>query len=279
MKFAVTATPGDPPFAPILYRGPAAASCAAASALGYDGIEWHLRHPCDVDAAALKHEMDRYGLGVPTIGTGLAAGQDGLTFADSDADVRRAAVERVREHLALAATLRSAVTIGLIWGRVGKAPLAQNERLDHALACLRACCEAAQAEGVTLLLEPLNRYESDYPQTLAQAAEIITLLGATNLRILADTFHMNIEEVDILGSLTAAAARLGHVHLADTNRQAPGHGHLDVGAVIGTLAQVDYGGWVAFEVLPLPSTKVAAADAIDRAHRTSTASAVPPAAR
>ncbi len=262
MKFALTATPGSPSYAPILWRGSLLEASAAAADLGYDGIEWHLRRAEDVDAALLAEHMQRSRLEVPAIGTSLAASLDGLSFADPDPDVRHQAVARVQGHIRLAARLRAAVIIGLLWGRVGQDPRIRRAREDPALACLRLCCATAQVEDVTLLLEPINRYESDYPQTLAQGIEIINKIGAPNLHLLANTFHMNIEEVDIAASLRQAGPWLGYVHLADSNRHAPGHGHMDIAGVITALQEIGYDGYVSFEVLPLPAAHQAARDAI-----------------
>jgi sugar phosphate isomerase/epimerase len=79
---------------------------------------------------------------------------------------------------------------------------------------------------------------------------------------LADTFHMNIEEAHITASLRTAGSELGHVHLADSNRQAPGYGHLDVHNVLGVLQEMGYRGYLSFEILPLPTFRQAAEDAI-----------------
>lgn len=262
MKIAITATPSASRFAPIVLRGDISAAFAVAAELGYDGVELHLRYAADVAAATVKQLMQRYSLAVPTLGTGMAAGEDGLTFANPDAAIRQRAVERIAQHIALAGQLGSAVTIGLIWGRVGSDAAQRSERMALATDCLAQCCRQAEKEGVTLFFEPLNRYESDYPQRLEQTASIICELGASNVRILADTFHMNIEEVDMAASLRRVAPLLGHVHLADSNRRAPGHGHSDLRALVQALRDVGFAGYLSFEVLALPSSLDAARDGI-----------------
>ncbi len=91
---------------------------------------------------------------------------------------------------------------------------------------------------------------------------VIREIGMSNLKLLADTFHMNIEEVDIAASLRRAAPALGHIHLADSNRQPPGYGHLDVRGVLQVLRDMDYQGYLSFEVLPLPNVRQATTDAV-----------------
>ena len=122
-------------------------------------------------------------------------------------------------------------------------------------------CGAAARSCVTVLLEPLNRYECDYLNRLEDGAAIAAEIGAPNLKLLADTFHMNIEEPDIAASLRAAGSLVGHVHLADSNREAPGHGHLDIAGVLDALHGIGYQGYLSLEVLPVPAPCRAIRDA------------------
>ncbi len=262
MKIAITATPSASNFAPIVLRGDVADAFALAAQLGYDGVELHLRYPSDVAAPTVKQLIQRYGLAVPTLGTGMAAGQDGLTFANPDAAIRQGAIARIGEHIALAAQIAFAVPLGRIWGRGETDPGQRKERTGYAMDGLEPCCRMAQRAGVTLLLEALNRYESDYPTTLDQVVAIIESLRAPNLRLLADTYHMNIEEADMAASLRRAGSRLGHIHLVDSNRQAPGHGHCDLSGVVQALHDIGYQGYLSFEVTPQPTPQQAAEDGI-----------------
>ena len=88
--------------------------------------------------------------------------------------------------------------------------------------------------------------------------------GAPHLGVLADTFHMNIEETTIEGALEAAAAgaRLWHIHMADSNRWAPGFGHLDFAQIVAALGRLGYGGFLSAEILPKPDPQEAARQTI-----------------
>jgi len=253
MKVALTAALAAPPSAPFLIRGDFAHAFRTASELGCDGVEIMLRRAEDTDPDELKVLMSRYSLGVPTLGTGMAAGMDRLTFTDPDPAVRSAAVDRVCGHVRLAAAIGSAVTIGLVRGKLAaRPPEQQRAARSDALHCLAQVCHAAAPLGVEIFLEPLNRYECDYINTLADGIAIAQQIGAPNLRLLADTFHMNMEEAGLESSLASASALLGHVHLADTNRQAPGRGHLDLPSILRTLHSFGYTRWFSLETLPLP---------------------------
>jgi len=262
LRISLTATPSQARFAPILVRDKVAKAFALANELGYDGVELHLRQPGDVDRAAVQSMMAQYGLGVPMIGTGMAAAEDGLTFTDPNETVRRRAVERMAGHIELAEALHATVAIGLIKGQLGRDPEERARKRAWMLTCIAQCCELAAAPGVDLVLEPINRYEVDNLHSVQQVLEVVQEVAQPNLKLLVDTFHMNIEEVDILASLRQAGSRIGHVHLVDSNRQAPGHGHLDVRGVLATLHDMGYPGYVSLEVLPLPTAQEAAADGI-----------------
>ena len=253
MKLVVTATPSEARFAPILLRGPISESFSLASQYGYDGIEVHLRDPHDVDWAEIVELARRYSMPVTTLGTGMAAGMDGLTFADARAEIRNRAIERVKEHIKLAARLGSAVTIGLLNGHLGNNVAEAAQRREYHFACLKECCNAAANAGVSLLLEPLNRYECDWLNTTDAALSVMEQLGAANLKYLADTYHMNIEEVDICASIHHAGNSLGYIHLVDSNRCGPGQGHLPFRDVLQALIDVGYDGYLSFECLPKPN--------------------------
>lgn len=263
MKLVLSWTPSAVPAAPFIFRGhPASQVLAIAAELGYDGVELHLRSPEDVDGVSLLREGNALGLKFPTIGTGLAAGLDGLTFASPDPAVRRRAVGRVKEHIELAAYLGSSVIIGSMSGRVGREEPGRTTLRAAALECVSELCTYAAGRGVTVLLEAINRYECDYLNKVQDVLDVIDERAVPNLQVLADTFHMNIEEVDIAAALASAGERLGHVHLADSNRQAAGHGHLAFAPVLRTLLDMNYQGYLSFEVFPLPTPEAAAADAI-----------------
>jgi len=262
MKFSLSTAVSRVSSGPILLGGPAHEVFPLVAELGYDGLELHLLHPNQVNRDEVRKLMSQYSLAVTTIGTGMAAGMEGLTFADPDLEVRRQAVMRVKEQIELALFLGSAVIIGLVMGRLGNDSADRPNRYDAAVGCLDECCKVAAQRAVTVLLEPLNRYESDYVNTVDDVLKIIRHIGLPNVKLLADTFHMNIEEANLAASLKRVSPNLGFVHLADSNRQAPGHGHLDIRGVLGALRDMGYQEYLSFEIFPLPTPRQAAEDAI-----------------
>jgi sugar phosphate isomerase/epimerase len=126
-------------------------------------------------------------------------------------------------------------------------PRSQDEDREVLIEALTALGEVATRAGTRILLEPLNRYEDHMVNTVAQAAELAAATGLSSVQVGADTYHMNIEEVDPLAALRTHAARIGHVQLSDSNRLEPGAGHLDWAALLGCLDEIGFGGVLAFE--------------------------------
>lgn len=259
MKLAISATPQRANFAPILLQGDIGESFAKAAGYGYEGIELHLRDPHDVDWDKILEMVGQYSLAVTAIGTGAGARVDGLTFTDPDAAVRKRAIERVAEHIKLAKLLGASIIIGSMNGNIGGNQSLKECHLD----CVKQCCELGSKAEVVILIEPLNRYESDWLNNTEDTLEIIAKTGYSNIKYLADTFHMNIEEASITGSLKKAGENLGYVHLVDSNRQIPGNGHILFDQVLKTLTEMSFEGPISFECLPAPDCETASAGAIE----------------
>jgi sugar phosphate isomerase/epimerase len=244
-------------FDAVAVRGGWEAAVTRLAELGFDGVELAIRDPAALDAGRVEAIVQGAGLTVPAIGTGQAFLRDGLSLSSPDPAVRQAAAARLVSHVRLAARLRSLVIVGLIRGRTDGGREGTARRFLGALAPV---LDAAASTGVRLVIEPINRYETDFLVTVDDTLTLIAASGAPHLGVVADTFHMNIEETTIEGALeaTAAGARLWHVHTADSNRWAPGFGHLDFAEIVKTLERVGYGDYLSAEILPKPDPDTAA---------------------
>ena len=115
---------------------------------------------------------------------------------------------------------------------------------------------------MTLVIEPVNRYEINFINSLEEAAALLDATGASNLALMGDVFHMNIEDRTIGGELERFGPRVAYIHLADSNRLAPGEGHLDFDGIFSSLRRIGFDGWASVEILPRPDPDTAAARAI-----------------
>ncbi|MFQ5578280.1 MAG: 5-keto-L-gluconate epimerase [Anaerolineae bacterium] len=262
MKLAIVLSTHAAQFEAVAFKGDFEANIAKIAGYGYDGVELAIRDPKLVNAGELVAVVRRHGLRVPATGTGQAWGEEGLSFTGDDPAVRRAAIERIKSHIPLAAQLGAVVILGLIRG-VTPAGQTRAQSMDYLVSALRACSTAAAPRGVRFALEPLNRYETDLIHTVAEGLALIERVGAGNFGLLLDTFHMNIEEPSIEESIRAAGDRIFHFHVADSNRHPPGAGHLDFRRILDTLFATGYDGFVSGEFIPLPDADTGARRAIE----------------
>ena len=112
------------------------------------------------------------------------------------------------------------------------------------------------------IYEPLNRYETNLFNRLADAAAFLEVNDLKNVVLLADLFHMNIEERDVAAAILEVGRHIGHVHFADSNRQAIGFGHTDIAPIAAALLEIGYPGYLSAEILPLPDPEAAARQTI-----------------
>ena len=122
--------------------------------------------------------------------------------------------------------------------------------------------EAAAADGVKLIYEPLNRYETNLFNRFNEAASFLDGLSTNGVTLLADLFHMNIEEADIAISLREGARHVGHVHFADSNRRPIGNGHTDMEPIADALRDIGYEGCISAEAFDWPNPDAAAQQTI-----------------
>lgn len=216
--------------------------------LGYDGVELAIADPRNIK---VEEKMK-----VCAIGTGLSYTKYGLSLTDFDPTIRKKAIERTKEYIELGASLGAKIIIGLIRGKVMDA---LEKHIDLFISSLKEISKYAQKEEVEILLEPINRYET-FINKAEEMIEIINKVGYGEL--LLDTFHMNIEEKDPVRTIETYGKYIGHIHIADSNREAPGRGHIDFKAIIKALARVGYNGFLSAEILPVPSLRRAEGETI-----------------
>jgi sugar phosphate isomerase/epimerase len=257
MKLSIVLSTQPAQFQAATFKGDLETNLAQIASFGYDGVELAIRDPKLVDLENLEALVGKYHLRVPAIGTGQAWGEEGLSFTDPDSEVRRAAIERIKSHVPIAAHFGSIIIVGLIRGIV-KPGVDPARAMDWLVEALRECSDTARLQGIRLALEPINRYETTLINNAAQGLELIERVGADNFGLLLDTFHMNIEEPDIENSILTCGKSIFHFHVADSNRWYPGAGHLDFKLILTTLFSAGYQGWISGEFIPNPDAETAA---------------------
>ena len=161
--------------------------------VGFDGIELAIKDPLKVNMTDLEEVLSQTGLRIAAIGTGQAYFDDGFSLIADDLQVRSGTVTLLKNHIDLAEKFGALVIIGLIRGKLKE----QCDR-DKAYSCfvenMIELDDYALQKGVDMAVEPVNRYEADYLNTVADTVDLIEANKLKHTGILLDTFHMNIEE-------------------------------------------------------------------------------------
>ena len=251
---------------PFVYHDDLAEACRKARAHGFDGVEVFPSNASAVDPARLRILLNDHGLALAAVGTGAGWLKQRLSLVDPDVSVRVRARDFVRAIIDFAGPFHAPAIIGSMQGRSGPG-LAKPTALGYLADALEDLGEYARPHGVPLLLEPLNRYETDLVNTLEGGIRLLGSLSTANVRLLADLFHMNIEETHMAESILSARPHIGHVHFVDSNRRAAGLGHIDYPSIVKALRASGFGGFASAEALPLPDPETAAARTIQSFRR------------
>ncbi|HJZ59356.1 MAG TPA: sugar phosphate isomerase/epimerase family protein [Gemmataceae bacterium] len=246
---------------PFVFCDDLAAGAQRAAELGFDAVEVFPSDPDAIDPDELAKLLADNGLLLAAVGTGAGWVKHKLSLTSPDTEVHRKAMVFVEEMIEFAAELGAPVIIGSMQGRVEAA--AKETALGYLSQALLNLGLYAARFNLPLLYEPLNRYETNLVNTLADGVNLLKGLATTNVKLLADLYHMNIEEANLADALRAAGPHIGHVHFADSNRRAAGMGHTDFAPVIAALREVGYTGYLSAEVLPLPDPMTAAKQTIE----------------
>ncbi|HUX56928.1 MAG TPA: sugar phosphate isomerase/epimerase family protein [Bacteroidales bacterium] len=232
-----------------------------AAELGYNGVELALKKASDIKINNLDRLLKSSGLNVSCISTGQVFAESGYMFTDSDKNRRNILRDIYKDFIDLASNYGKLVNIGRVRGIIGdkNKKNCENRFIDLA----RELCEYAQPKDVTLILEPVNRYEINFINNLEEGVELLGKINMSNMKLMPDIFHMNIEDPTIGGELAKHIDHISYIHFADSNRLAPGWGHIDFKEVFEKLKLSNYSGWLSVEILPKPDPSSAAKQAID----------------
>lgn len=229
---------------------------------GFDGIEIARFEFEGWPAAQVRRAVEEAGLEC----TLCSALTGALSLITEDAGVRAQTRSFLLKAIEMAAEAGSPVLVGPFCSPVGylpgRRPTADEwKRAVEGISSLR---EALDTHGVTLALEPLNRFETHFMNTAADAARFCEEVGNPAVGVLFDTFHANIEEKNITDALRTVGRHLRHVHTCENDRGIPGSGHVDWEGLFSELKRELYDGWLVIESFGFAIPEIAAAACIWR---------------
>ena len=231
-------------------------------AAGFDGIEVPLLDLEHFAAADIRRGLADNGLEC-TICSILTGGTNMLS---GDAAVREKTRVRMRDCAKAAAEVGAKIIAGPLYSPVGlfTGHRRTPDEWKRAVDCYQSIGPTLSEYGVTIAIEPLNRFETYFLNTAADAVALCDAIGHPNVGILFDTFHANIEEKDVAAGYRTVARHLKHVHSCENDRGIPGTGHVDWPGVFQALRDIRYDGWVTIESFGFSLGELSAAASIWR---------------
>ena len=230
---------------------------------GFDGIEVPLFSPADFCASDIRRGVEQNALEC----TACSVIPRGLSIGSDDHSVRQKARTHIEDCVKLAAHAGAKILAGPLYTPVGYLPGRRRtaDEWKWAVESYQSLGPVLERYGVTLAIEPLNRFETYFLNTAADAAALCDQIGHANVGILFDTFHANIEEKSIPNAIRSLGkGMLGHFHACENDRGIPGSGHQDWNGIRDALREVEYDGAVVIESFTPGAVEIAKAASIWR---------------
>ncbi|MCR2823878.1 sugar phosphate isomerase/epimerase family protein [Lederbergia panacisoli] len=211
----------------------------------YDGVEL-AGEPDLINLQETKELLKKYDMECSSI---CGIYNEDRDLSSADFAIRKNAIYYVKKCIDMAKTLGARIVI-VVPTYVGKLKAESEEEWNYAVASIRELGDYAAQQNITLALEAINRYETYLVTNLHTAKQFIEEVGSENVKIMADFFHMNIEEKNTIKALINISNLLVHVHIADNTREAAGLGQTDFKPIMSFLRNINYSGYVSMEFLP-----------------------------
>jgi len=203
---------------------------------GFDGVEVPLFRPAEFAAADIRRGLEANGLEC-TVCSVLV---DGLSLIGDDAGIRAKTRTHMKAVIGAAAEAGARIVAGPVYCPVGYLPGRRRtaDEWNRAVEGYQSLADDLAANNVTLAIEPLNRFETYFLNTAADAAALCDAVGHPNVGVLFDTFHANIEEKNIADGYRTVGRHLKHVHTCENDRGIPGSGHVEWAEVFAALRRL-----------------------------------------
>ena len=260
----VALSPQPTKFAPVLYAGRLLEGLRSVSSIGFKYVELSLRSIHDVNPTELNKVLFDLDLKISAIATGQACLFDQLCLGNEDIARRKKAIEHFKEMVLFSKKINSgAIIIGGIRGRINGSGNQYESNLRNGIEAIKDCAKFAEDQNILLLIEPINRYETNWILTAKDGCDLLDQIHISSVKLLLDTFHMNIEELNMVNAIKKTGNRLGYVHFADNNRHAPGQGQTNFKEILKALKSINYCGPIIAEILPYPDDETAIRETLE----------------
>ncbi|MEH7376499.1 sugar phosphate isomerase/epimerase family protein [Neobacillus drentensis] len=215
--------------------------------IGFDYLEICIEDPETIDVAAIRNHLDKTGVEALVCGA-FGPNRD---ISSEDEAIREQGIEYIKTCIDIAAELGSPLVSGPMYSATGKTRLLTPEEKEQQWAWaaenMKIVADYAAEKNIRLAVEILNRFETDFINTVQQGLDFLDLVDCDNVGFLLDTFHMNLEEKDIAEAIKLAGSKIFNFHSCENDRGTPGTGHIPWNEVFQALKEISYDGPVVIE--------------------------------
>lgn len=218
--------------------------------IGYRGIEISIRDTADINWDNFNAVLQKNFIELVTIATGLVRKIDNISLMDQKKEDRNSAVLRLNKMIEKISEYDSSernILIGYVKGELSVNKTENKKRLGLLNKSLDEILELAEKKKVRILIEVINHKETNFINDIASGVEFISGFNSDYLKLLIDTYHMNIDEKDCYQAVKEAGACIGNVHISDDGRKFPGHGNMDFKPILKALNEIGYSGYLTIE--------------------------------
>jgi sugar phosphate isomerase/epimerase len=245
------------------YSGDLEQACLKLAALGYDGIELMTKQPSALNAASLKAVLTAKQLKLVGLCTGHVFGEDRLGLVTPELQIDPRAIVRLKEFIDFAVLFGNGTMVNIGRSRGLGDPKQIQRTLSLARDAIQELADYARPKKVRLILEPINKAEASFIHSTQEGSALVRLVNRPNFGLMLDTYHMFLEDVDLIRSLYEAAPYCWYLHFSDSNRRWPGSASIHFDQIIETLNSIGYDGFIGTEIQAWPDPDTAARCSIE----------------
>jgi D-psicose/D-tagatose/L-ribulose 3-epimerase len=231
---------------------------------GFDAVEIAVDDPTAIDPAHVRAELDRVGLACCSVCGAFGPDRDLRGTPEAQANSAKYLMALIDQAVVLGAPVVAGPVYSAVGRRSAEEPAAKKQQWKTVVKNLKPICKYAEKRGIVIAVEPLNRFETDFINTVKQVLELVADVGSPALKIHLDTFHMNIEQKCQADAIKKAGKLLAHFHACGSDRGTPGNDHIAWDDIAKALKKVKYDGGVVIESFTQDVKIIAAAAAIWR---------------
>jgi len=218
--------------------------------IGYSGLELSIRDTEDINWHDFNKALQDNNLELVTLATGLVRKIDNISLMDGDKEKRQTAVMRINKminHLGAYDSSSKNILIGYVKGELTADSKENKERIKRVTGSLEEVLDVAEQKKVKILIEIINHNETNFITDIADGARFVSGFKSGYLKLLIDTYHMDIDERNPSEAIKSASQYIGYVHISDSNRKFPGNGSIDFKPLLAALKDTGYKGYLMLE--------------------------------